>query len=264
LKLKRVVRTKNDASDEKEESSDLMIIAGPCSVESYEIMDKTAGFLKSLGVNYIRGGAFKPRTSPYSFQGLGDEGLKILKDIKNKYNVKIVSEIIDVRDIEEICDVADVIQIGARNMYNYSLLREVGRTDKEILLKRGISATVEEWINAAEYIALEGNEKIIMCERGIRTFETITRNTLDLNCVPIIKQRTKLKVIVDPSHGTGVRELVRPMSLAAIASGANGLMIEMHPDPDVALSDGHQSVNYETFKSILSEVKRVNQCLKFR
>lgn len=260
MKLKRVLRTK-DHEGQPEDKQELMMIAGPCSVENYEIMDKTVSFLSSLGVGYIRGGAFKPRTSPYSFQGLGNEGLDILKEIKKKYNVKIVSEIIDVRDIDDICEVADVIQIGARNMYNYPLLREVGKTEKEILLKRGISATVEEWLNAAEYISLEGNDRIILCERGIRTFETITRNTLDLNSVPILKQRTRLRVIVDPSHGTGVRELVRPMSLAAIAAGADGLIIEVHPCPDKAFSDGFQSVNLEDYRDIFNEAHRFHKCI---
>lgn len=263
MKLKRVLKT-NDYEGQLEEKQELMMIAGPCSVENYEIMDKTVAFLSSLGVRYIRGGAFKPRTSPYSFQGLGSEGLDILKEIKKKYNVKMVSEIIDVRDIDDICEVADIIQIGARNMYNYPLLKEVGKTDKEILLKRGISATIEEWLNAAEYISLAGSDRIILCERGIRTFETMTRNTLDLNSVPIVKQRTRLRVVVDPSHGTGVRELVNPMSLAAIAAGADGLIIEVHPYPDKALSDGFQSVTLDEYKDIYKEAHRLHKCLRMR
>jgi 3-deoxy-7-phosphoheptulonate synthase len=252
-KLKMVLKKDNSISRLEKP----IIIAGPCSVENYEVMDKVGSFLKELGVEYIRGGAFKPRTSPYSFQGLGDEGLDILKEIKSKYGLKIVSEIMDVRDIESALDVIDVIQIGSRNMYNYTLLKEVGRTNRKILLKRGFSATMEEWFNAAEYIALEGNSDIILCERGIRTFETYTRNTLDLNCVPVVKQKTSLKIIVDPSHGTGRRELVKPMSLAAIAAGADGLMIEMHPDPDNAISDGYQSVNFDQFKAIYKEALRI-------
>jgi 3-deoxy-7-phosphoheptulonate synthase len=231
-----------------------IIIAGPCSVENYDIMDKTASFLKEIGVEYIRGGAFKPRTSPYSFQGLGKEGLDILLEVKNKYDLKVVSEVMDARDIEAAVDTIDIIQIGSRNMYNYTLLKEVGKTNKKVMLKRGISATIEEWLNAAEYIAVEGNSDILLCERGIRTFETYTRNTLDLNCVPIIKQKTSLKILVDPSHGTGIRELVGPMGLAAIAAGADGLLIEMHPDPDSAISDACQTISFDQFKSIYSDV----------
>ncbi|WP_423244800.1 3-deoxy-7-phosphoheptulonate synthase [Fonticella tunisiensis] len=259
LKLKRVLKNRDEAGTVID--NDLMIIAGPCSVENYDVMDSTVAFLKSLGISYIRGGAFKPRTSPYSFQGLGDKGLEILREVKLKYDVKIVSEIMDVRDIEGICEVADIVQIGSRNMYNYPLLKEVGRLNKKVLLKRGLSATIEEWLSAAEYISLEGNDDIILCERGIRTFETYTRNTLDLNCVPVIKQKTKLKVIVDPSHGTGRRELIKPMSLAAIAAGADGLMIEIHPEPEKALSDGNQSVDFEGFKSIYREVLRLHRYL---
>jgi 3-deoxy-7-phosphoheptulonate synthase len=257
VKLKKVL--KKDEDNEKQEKP--LIIAGPCSVENYELMEKTAIFLKSIGVEYMRGGAFKPRTSPYSFQGLGEEGLEILSNIKQKYDMKIVSEIMDVRDLELISDIADVLQIGSRNMYNYSLLKEVGKTKKKIMLKRGMSATIEEWLNAAEYIAIEGNSEIMLCERGIRTFETYTKNTLDLNCIPVIKQKTNLKVIVDPSHGTGIRELVKPMSLAAISAGADGLMIEMHPDPDNALSDACQSVNFEQFEEIYRKVFKLHNCL---
>ncbi|MDO6354377.1 3-deoxy-7-phosphoheptulonate synthase [Caloramator sp. CAR-1] len=241
-----------------------LIIAGPCSVENYDIMDKTVKFLKELGIEYIRGGAFKPRTSPYSFQGLGIEGLEILEDMKKKYGVKIVSEILDIRDLEEMIDSIDIIQVGSRNMYNYPLLKELGRIKKPILLKRGISATIDEWLNAAEYIALEGNTDIILCERGIRTFENYTRNTLDLNCVPVVKQRTNLAIIVDPSHGTGRRELVKPLSLAAIAAGADGLLIEVHPDPDNALSDGFQSLNFEEFKDTYNKVIATYHCVNTR
>lgn len=238
-----------------------IIIAGPCSIENYDVFDKTAAFLKECGVEYIRGGIFKPRTSPYSFQGLGEEGFYILQSVKEKYNIKIVSELLDVRDTEELVKIADIIQIGSRNMYNYPLLKEVGKTHKTILLKRGMAATIEEWLSAAEYIALEGNNDIILCERGIRTFESYTRNTLDLNCIPIIKQKTNLKIIVDPSHGTGVRELVKPMSLAAIASGADGIMIEVHPNPEKALSDANQSLNFSEFKSVYNNILRLYNCI---
>lgn len=257
MKLKKVL--KKEESNQKQEKP--FIIAGPCSVESYELMEETAVFLKKMGIEYMRGGAFKPRTSPYSFQGLGEEGLEILKEIKQKYNIKIVSEVMDIRDLEIISDTVDVLQIGSRNMFNYSLLKEVGKAKKAILLKRGMSATIEEWLNAAEYIAIKGNSDIILCERGIRTFETYTRNTLDLNCIPVIKQKTNLKVIVDPSHGTGIRELVKPMSLAAISAGADGLMIEMHPDPDNALSDACQSVNFEQFEDIYRNVFKLYNCI---
>lgn len=257
VKLKKVL--KKDEYDEKLERP--FIIAGPCSVESYELMEKTAIFLKKIGIEYMRGGAFKPRTSPYSFQGLGEEGLEILKSIKQNFSIKIVTELMDIKDLEAISDVADVIQIGSRNMYNYSLLKEVGKTKKRVLLKRGMSATIEEWLNAAEYIAIEGNKEIILCERGIRTFETYTRNTLDLSCIPVIKQKTNLKVIVDPSHGTGIRELVKPMSLAAISAGADGLMIEMHPDPDNALSDASQSINFEQFEDVYRRVVKLYKCI---
>ncbi|MEG2538842.1 MAG: 3-deoxy-7-phosphoheptulonate synthase, partial [Clostridium sp.] len=234
-----------------------LIIAGPCTVENFEVMDKSAKLLSELGVKYIRGGAFKPRTSPYSFQGLGRDGLDILKEIKEKYSLKIVSEIMDARDVEYALDIVDVIQIGSRNMYNYTLLKEVGKVKNTILLKRGISATLDEWLNAAEYIALEGNEDIIMCERGIRTFETYTRNTLDLSCIPAIKEKTGLKVIIDPSHGTGVRNMVNPMSRASIAAGADGLIIEMHPNPSEAVCDGEQSVNLEQFTDIYNDVVKL-------
>ncbi|MEG2891811.1 MAG: bifunctional 3-deoxy-7-phosphoheptulonate synthase/chorismate mutase [Clostridium sp.] len=234
-----------------------LIIAGPCTVENFEVMDKSAKLLSELGVEYIRGGAFKPRTSPYSFQGLGRDGLDILKEIKEKYSLKIVSEIMDARDVEYALDIVDVIQIGSRNMYNYSLLKEVGKVNNTILLKRGISATLDEWLNAAEYIALEGNEDIIMCERGIRTFETYTRNTLDLSCIPAIQEKTGLKVIIDPSHGTGVRNMIAPMSRASIAAGADGLIIEMHPNPSEAVCDGEQSVDLEQFAKIYSEVTKL-------
>lgn len=260
VKLKKVLKI-NEGAGKTEKP---IFIAGPCSVENYDLMEKTALFLKDLGIEYMRGGAYKPRTSPYSFQGLGEEGIDILKSIKKKHDIKIVTELIDARDLEKVHEVADIIQIGSRNMYNYSLLREVGKTKKRILLKRGMSATIEEWLSAAEYIAIEGNNDIILCERGIRTFETYTRNTLDLNCIPVIKQNTGLKVIVDPSHGTGKRELVKPMSLASIGAGADGVIIEIHPEPDNALSDAHQSISFEQFKELYGEVKKIFNCINAR
>lgn len=255
MNLKKISEKKRNSIDKP------LIIAGPCSVEDYKLMEETATFLNELGIEYIRGGAFKPRTSPYSFQGLGNEGLRILSDIKKHYGLKVVSELMDVRDIDEVCAVVDIIQIGSRNMYNYPLLREVGKTKKKVILKRGMSATINEWLNAAEYIAAEGNDDIILCERGIRTFESYTRNTLDLNCVPIIKNKTNLNIIVDPSHGTGKHELVKPMSLAAIAAGAEGLIIEIHPNPKRALSDACQSLNFEDFRLLYKEVMDIYNCL---
>ncbi|QQY78734.1 3-deoxy-D-arabinoheptulosonate-7-phosphate synthase [Keratinibaculum paraultunense] len=234
-----------------------IIIAGPCAIESYEQMQCIGKFLKKLGIKYLRGGAFKPRTDPNSFQGLGMEGLKILRDIKTVYEFKVVSEIVDPRDIDLTYDYIDIYQIGSRNMQNYSLLKEVGRTNKPVLLKRGMSATIEEWIKASEYIALEGNKNIILCERGIRTFENYTRNTLDLMSVPILKSLTKYPVIVDPSHGTGRRELILPASKAALILGADGIIVEVHPKPEEALSDGFQSLNFEEFENLVVEMNRL-------
>ncbi len=233
------------------------IIAGPCAVESYDQMECIGKFLKKLGIKYIRGGAFKPRTDPNSFQGLGVEGLKILKDIKITYGFKVVSEIMDPRDVDLAYDYIDIYQIGSRNMQNYTLLKEVGRTNKPVLLKRGMSATIEEWIKASEYIASEGNENIILCERGIRTFENYTRNTLDLMSVPILKSLTKYPIIVDPSHGTGRRELVLPASKAAFILDADGIIVEVHPKPEEALSDGFQSLNFEEFENLVVEMNRL-------
>lgn len=235
------------------------IIAGPCSVESYEQMERIGHFLDSLNIKFLRGGAFKPRTKPSSFQGLGFEGFKILKNIKDKYNFKVVSEVMDPRDVEEACDYIDIIQIGSRNMLNYSLLKEVGKANKPILLKRGMSSTIEEWIMAAEYIKVEGNRKIILCERGIRTFEDYTRNTLDLVSVPIIKSQTEYPIIVDPSHGTGRKELILPATKAALAIGANGVMVEIHPEPSKALSDGFQSLDFAQFKELVYEIEKIKK-----
>lgn len=231
-------------------------IAGPCSVESLEQMMETVEFLSNQGIGLIRGGIFKPRTNPDSFQGIGIDGLKIFKQIKEKFKVNIISEIMDPRDLEESLDYIDVIQIGARNMQNYSLLKEVGSINKPVMLKRGMSATIDEWINAARYIENEGNANIILCERGIRTFETYTRNTLDLMSVPIIKNETEYPIIVDPSHGTGRRELVLPASTAAKALKADGIMIEIHPNPEKALSDGEQSLNFKEFEILNKIINR--------
>jgi 3-deoxy-7-phosphoheptulonate synthase len=232
------------------------IVAGPCSVESSEMIISTAQYVKSKGADMLRGGAFKPRTSPYAFQGLKEAGLDMLKQASLKANIPVVSEVMDPRDVETIYDYIDMFQIGSRNMQNFSLLREVGKTDKPVLLKRGMAATIEDFVMAAEYIAAEGNDKIVLCERGIRTFENITRNTLDLAAVPILKKLCKLPVIVDPSHGTGIRELVLPMSLAALAVGADGIMIEVHPEPACALSDADQSLDFEEFEALANRINK--------
>lgn len=230
------------------------IIAGPCAVENYKQMDEIGNFLQKIGVKILRGGAFKPRTNPNSFQGLGLEGLEILYDIKQKYGFSIISEIMDPRDIDSSHDYIDIIQIGSRNMQNFSLLKEIGKTNKPVMLKRGMSATIKEWIMAAEYIRAEGNEKIILCERGIRTFEDYTRNTLDLMSVPILKEISDYPIFVDPSHGTGRKELVLPASKAAKALDADGIIVEIHPEPEKALSDGMQSLNFKEFEDLYKEL----------
>lgn len=232
-----------------------VFISGPCSVENLDVMVKIAWELKEMGIDIIRGGAFKPRTSPYEFQGLQEEGLKILKTAAEVAGLPMVTEVLDIRDIELVLNYADMIQIGSRNMYNYSLLQEVGKLKVPVLLKRGMSATLREWIYAAEYIMKEGNMNVVLCERGIRTFENYTRNTLDLNSVSVIKQKYRIPVIVDPSHGTGLRELVMPMSLASIAAGADGLMIESHIEPDKSTTDARQTISMEVLREIRKKVK---------
>lgn len=243
-------------SDNKilEFKKDRIIMAGPCAIESYEQLLETANFVKENGANVLRAGAYKPRTSPKSFQGLKKEGIEILKEVKKQANMAVITELMDINDLESVYEVSDIIQVGSRNMQNFSLLKELGKQDKPVMLKRGLCATISEWIGASEYIALEGNDKIIMCERGIRTYNDYTRNTLDLSCVPIIKKETNYPIIVDPSHGTGVRYLVKPMSLASFACGADGIMVEVHPNPDKALSDGVQSLNFEEFKDLMKSV----------
>ncbi|MCT4563940.1 MAG: 3-deoxy-7-phosphoheptulonate synthase [Maledivibacter sp.] len=233
-----------------------VMIAGPCAVESKEQVMETALALKEVGVDILRGGVFKPRTSPYAFQGLGLKGLEYLKLAGERIGTPIITELMDGKNLDAIVEYSDVIQIGSRNMYNYSLLKEVGKISKPVLLKRGMSASIKEWVMAAEYIAAYGNKNIILCERGIRTFEVYTRNTLDLAAVPIMKGETGLPIIVDPSHGTGRKELIMPMSKAALACGANGLMIEVHIDPQNALSDGQQSIKPEEYKEIFSELNK--------
>ncbi len=235
---------------------DKIVIAGPCAIESYEQFLKTAEFVKSQGADILRGGAYKPRTSSFSFNGLKEEGLEILKEVRKKTKMPVITELMDIRDLEKVYDATDIIQIGSRNMQNFPLLSEAGKQDKPVMLKRGLAATIKEWICSAEYISVEGNEKIIMCERGIRTYDDYTRNTLDLAAVPIIKKETGLPVIVDPSHGTGIRELVKPMSYAAMACGADGIMVEVHPNPDEALSDGEQSLDFDDFKELMEKIRK--------
>ena len=233
---------------------DFVVIAGPCAVESEEQLMKTAEAVKAAGANMLRGGAFKPRTSPYDFQGLGLKALKLLEKAKKKYGLPIVTEVLDSRDVTWICEYVDILQIGARNMQNFALLKEVGKSSKPVLLKRGMYSTLKEWLNCAEYILSEGNPNVILCERGIRTFETYTRNTLDLSIVPAVREVTHLPVIVDPSHATGRLGLIKPMSLAAIAAGVDGLIIEVHYKPETALSDRDQQLNPEQFKVLMRDV----------
>lgn len=230
-------------------------VFGPCSVESFEQVEAVAKNLHAKGEKFIRGGAFKPRTSPYDFQGLGVEGLKILKQIKDKYDLNVVSEIVNPNDFEVADEYLDVFQIGARNMQNFELLKEAGRTKKPILLKRGLSATIEEFVYAAEYIASQGNQNIILCERGIRTYEKATRNTLDISAVPVLKQGTHLPVMVDVTHSTGRKDIMLPTAKAALAVGADGVMAEVHPDPSVALSDAGQQMDLDEFQAFYDELK---------
>jgi 3-deoxy-7-phosphoheptulonate synthase len=242
-------------------SAEVVIIAGPCSVENREQMMETAKAVKSAGGVILRGGAFKPRSSPYNFQGLGEEGLKLLMEARKETGLPIVTEVMDTRLVDLIAGYADILQIGSRNMQNYPLLKEVGMLRKPVLLKRGMMATIEEFLLAAEYILNQGNEQVILCERGIRTFETTTRNTLDLSAVPMLKHLTHLPVIVDPSHGTGHRWMVPPMAKAAIAAGADGLIIEVHYKPQEALCDGHQSLSPDEFTRLMTDLKKIAQAV---
>ncbi len=231
------------------------VMAGPCAVESKELLIQIAEDVKAAGASFIRGGAFKPRTSPYTFQGLGEEGLKYLSEAKKKTGLLVITEVMDPRDIELILPYTDIIQIGTRNMQNFRLLTEVGGYDKPVLLKRGLSATIKEFLMSAEYIMAKGNTKVMLCERGIRTFETYTRNTLDISAIPVIKKLSHLPVIVDPSHGVGKWDLVAPMAKAAVAAGADGLIIEVHPNPEEAFSDGEQSLKPKAFKELMKDLK---------
>lgn len=237
-------------------AGNFIVIAGPCAVENSEQMNQAALAVKGAGARILRGGAFKPRTSPYSFQGLGVEGLKILAEVARANKMPSVTEVVESADVDAVEEYSDAFQVGARNMQNFSLLKELGQRKKPVILKRGFAAKVEDLLLAAEYVVAEGNPNVVLCERGIRTFETCTRNTLDLNAIPYLKAITHLPVLVDPSHGTGVRELVAPMSYAAAACGADGLIIEVHPDPKIALSDGKQSLFPNQFADMMVELKK--------
>jgi 3-deoxy-7-phosphoheptulonate synthase len=233
------------------------IIAGPCAVEDGESYLQLARVLKTMGVHILRGGLFKPRTSPYSFKGLGKEGLRILSEARDITGLPVITEIMDVRDLDSMYDKVDILQVGSRNMQNFSLLEELGQIRKPVMLKRGLSATIEEWLLAAEYILDGGNRNVILCERGIRTFEPSTRNTVDIGAIPAIKRLSHLPVMVDPSHATGRWEMVSPVAKAAIAAGADGIMVEVHPDPDKALSDGKQSLTPENFFKLYNSITKL-------
>ncbi len=239
----------------------IVVMAGPCSVESREMLMKTAEAVKKGGATFLRGGAFKPRTSPYSFQGLGEEGLKYLREAGDKYGLMVVTEVMDPRNVELVCNYSDMLQIGARNMQNFDLLKECGASKKPTLLKRGLSGTISELILSAEYLLSKGNFKVMLCERGIRTFETATRNTVDINAVPVVKEETHLPILVDPSHGTGKRSLVAPIAKAAIAAGCDAIMLEVHPEPEKAKSDGPQSLLPAQFENLMKEMRLVAQAV---
>ena len=234
---------------------EVIVIAGPCSAETDEQVEAAAAAVAKAGAKIFRGGAFKPRSSPYSFQGLGEVGLRMMRSACDRHNLKLVSEVMDINQIELVDRYADMLQVGARNMQNYTLLRELGRSRTPVLLKRGISATIEEWLLSAEYVLSGGNTDVVLCERGIRTFESYTRNTLDISAVPVIHKLSHLPIVADPSHGTGLRDKVAPMARAAVAAGADGLLIEVHPDPDRALSDGAQSVFPDQFERLMAELR---------
>jgi 3-deoxy-7-phosphoheptulonate synthase len=241
--------------------SNVVVIAGPCAIENWEQLHETAKIVKANGTKILRGGAFKPRSSPQSFQGLGAEGLSLLSLVSQKTNLPVVTEVMDTRQVELVAGHADLLQVGSRNMQNFPLLKEVGMCRKPVLLKRGMMATIDEFLLAAEYITSEGNDQVILCERGIRTFETSTRNTLDLNAVPLLKQRSNFPVVVDPSHGTGHRWMVPSMAKAAIAARADGLIIEVHYHPETALCDGMQSLNSEEFTLLMKDLRKIAEAV---
>lgn len=257
LQFKKGERTTIEIEGRKLGGGIFSLIAGPCTVESREQLFKSGEQCKAAGVPFFRGGAYKPRTSPYSFQGLGVEGLRLLKEAKEEFGMPIVTELMDVRDIDDVLEVADVIQVGARNMQNYNLLSEIGRSGRPALLKRGLSATIEELLMASEYILKEGNQDVMLCERGIRTFEPGYRFTLDLLAIPVLQQLTHLPIVVDPSHAAGRRDLVLPMSLAAAAAGADGIIVETHPDPENAVCDGPQAIVGSEFADYAEQVNKV-------
>jgi 3-deoxy-7-phosphoheptulonate synthase len=238
-----------------------VVVAGPCAVEGEEQILKTAHFVKKAGADLLRGGAFKPRTGPHTFQGLREEGLKLLAKAREATGLPIVTEVMSPDNVGLVAEYADLLQVGARNMQNFDLLRELGKIRKPVLLKRGMSATIEEFLAAAEYILAEGNDQVILCERGIRTFETATRNTLDLAMVPLVKEITHLPIMVDPSHATGKRSLVTPMSKAALVAGAHGVLVEVHPEPEKAWSDGPQSLTFPGFEALMTDLKKIQNCL---
>ena len=242
-------------------NDEVVVMAGPCSVEGEEMLLETARHVAAQGARILRGGAFKPRTSPYSFQGLGEAALKMMAEARDETGLKVVTEVVSPGDVALVAKYADVLQLGTRNMQNYALLQEAGRSGKPVLLKRGMSSTIEEWLLAAEYILSQGNRDVILCERGIRTFETATRFTLDLNAVPVLKKLTHLPVVVDPSHGTGHWEYVEAMAMAGVAAGADGLLIEVHPKPEEALSDGPQSLKPDKFATLMSRVRKIAQAV---
>jgi 3-deoxy-7-phosphoheptulonate synthase len=241
--------------------TEVIVMAGPCSVETEEQVFKIAKYVKDAGAKILRGGAFKPRTSPYSFQGLGEDGLKLMRAAANEYNLKVITEVMDKSQIDLVEKYADILQIGARNMQNYMFLKDLGKASKPVMLKRGPAATIEEWLMSAEYILAGGNEKVILCERGIRTFETATRNTMDISAIPVIKKKSHLPIIADPSHGVGIRDKVIPMARAAVAAGADGIMVEVHHDPAHALSDGPQSLYPDQFVQMMKEIRLIAQAI---
>ena len=240
---------------------EVIVFAGPCSVESEDQIEASAAAVARAGARILRGGAYKPRSSPYAFQGLGEDGLRMMREAADRHGLKVVTEVMAQDQIDIVAKYAHVFQIGARNMQNFSLLRDIGSVGLPVFLKRGLSATIEEWLMSAEYVLAEGNPNVILCERGIRTFETATRNTLDLSAVPVVRKKSHLPIVVDPSHGVGIRDMVAPMALAGVAAGADGLMIETHPDPPSALSDGPQSLTFDGFEAMMVQVRRVAQAV---
>jgi 3-deoxy-7-phosphoheptulonate synthase len=240
---------------------EIVVMAGPCAVESEQQLLETARAVKAAGATILRGGAFKPSTSPYHFRGLGEPGLELLAQVKKEVGLPVITEVMSSSEVELVARYADILQIGARNMQNFNLLEEVGKIGKPVMLKRGLSATVQEWLLAAEYVLAQGNEQLMLCERGIRTFETYTRNTMDISVIPIIEKVSHLPIIADPSHGTGKWYLVIPMALAAVAAGADGIMVEVHPNPDLALKDGAQSLTFANFHQLMSQLKSVDEAV---